>query len=118
DQYPADGGIFEYKIITPSRFGWNAALLFNKKGVIGIDHEMVNYAEAQLSSDNVSDFSEVNSTIKRKYTVGHNVRIGGELNLNMVMIRAGYVMQGSQFGNLFAGNFVRHSLSLGIGLRP
>ena len=110
-------GFFEYKIITPSRFGVNSAFLIQKMAVIGLDYELVNYSKAQLSSDRLSDFAGVNSVIKTKYTYGHNVRVGAELNVKPVMVRAGYAMQGSPFGEVFAGNFVRHTVSAGLGFR-
>jgi hypothetical protein len=110
-------GFFEYKVITPSRFGVNSAFIIQKMAVIGLDYELVNYRKAQLSSDKLSDFAGVNSVIKTKYSHGHNVRIGGELNIKPVMIRAGYAMQGSPFGDVFTGSFVRHTVSAGLGFR-
>lgn len=116
--YKEDGdGFFEYKIITPSRFGVNSAFLIQKMAVIGLDYELVNYKKAQLSSDKLSDFAGVNSVIKTKYTYGHNIRLGAELNVKPVMIRAGYAMQGSPFGDVFTGSFVRHTASVGLGFR-
>jgi long-subunit fatty acid transport protein len=110
-------GFFEYKVITPSRFGVNSAFIIQKMAVIGLDYELVNYRKAQLSSDKLADFAGVNSVIKTKYSHGHNVRIGAELNVKPVMIRAGYVMQGSPFGDVFTGSFVRHTVSAGLGFR-
>lgn len=110
-------GFFEYRVITPSRLGFNSAFIINKLAVIAVDYELINYRKAQLTSDRVSDFAGVNSVIKDKYTQGHNLRIGGELNIKPVMIRAGYAMQGSPFGDVFTGNFVRHTISAGLGFR-
>jgi hypothetical protein len=95
----------------------NAALIIKKLAVIGLDYELVNYKAAHLSSTNISDFAGVNSTIKTKYSAGHNIRLGAELNLNPWMIRAGYQMQGSPFGDVFTGSFVRNTFSAGFGLR-
>ncbi len=118
-RYPSkvDNGYFEYKLVTPSHLGLNTAFIINKIAVIGIDYEMINYRRAQLSSTNVSDFAGVNNAIKNKYSQGHNVRVGGEVNIRPVMVRAGYIMQGSPFGDVFSGRFVRHTASLGVGLR-
>lgn len=116
-KYPADGGTYSYKIITPSKISANAAFIIKKLAVIGIDYEMVNYRSAKLSSSNISDFAGVNSVIKNKYSAGHNLRIGGELNLNPWMLRAGYQMQGSPFGDVFNGPFVRNTFSAGFGFR-
>lgn len=116
-KFPADGGIFKYRIITPGRLSLNAAYIIKKLAVIGLDYEYVNYQRAQLSSDNIGDFAYVNNLIKSKYKGGHVIRLGGELNIKPVMIRAGYIMQGSPFGDNFSGSFVRHTFSAGVGIR-
>lgn len=114
---PADGGYFKYKIITPSRLGINTGFIINKMAAIGLDYEYINYRSAQLSSATVSDFAGVNAVIKHKYSYASNVRAGLELNLKPVMLRFGYNMQGSPFGNAFTGSFVRHTGSIGVGFR-
>lgn len=116
-QVPANGGLFKYKIITPSRESANIAFVIKKLAVIALDYELVNYRTAQLSSTNASDFQGINEVIKTKYKAGHNVRVGAELNLNPMMLRLGYNMQGSPFGNAFTGTFVRNTFSAGIGFR-
>ncbi|MGZ3901916.1 MAG: hypothetical protein ACXVDC_16435, partial [Bacteroidia bacterium] len=114
---PADGGYYKYKIITPSKFGITSGFIINKIAAVGLDYELVNYRNAQLSSDNVSDFAGVNTVIKHKYNYASNVRAGVELNLKPIMLRAGYNMQGSPFGNSFTGSFVRNTFSFGFGFR-
>lgn len=110
-------GFSEYRVITPSRFGLNAAFVINKMAVIGVDYELINYRSARLTGERISDFAGVNTLIKSKYSQGHNLRLGGELNIRPVMLRAGYMMQGSPFGDVFTGDFVRHTVSAGIGFR-
>jgi hypothetical protein len=117
-QYPEGSGRSEYKVNTPSRIGLNSALQFGKRAIVSLDYEMVNYRKVQITSKQIKDFEGVNSLIASKYGIGHNVKIGGELNFSPLMVRAGYAMMGSPFGNAFTGDFVRHNLSLGLGLRP
>lgn len=114
---PEKGGYFKYKIITPSRVGINTGFIINKLAAIGLDYELVNYKNAQLSSGVVADFAGVNAVIKHKYSYASNVRAGVEFNLKPLFLRAGYNMQGSPFGNVFSGSFVRHTVSLGVGFR-
>lgn len=114
---PADGGYFKYKIITPSRLGLNTGFIIGKLAAIGLDYELVNYKNAQLSSTTVSDFAGVNAVIKNKYSYASNIRAGIEFNVKPVLLRAGYNMQGSPFGNAFSGSFVRNTFSLGFGFR-
>jgi long-subunit fatty acid transport protein len=114
---PADGGYFKYRIVTPPRYGASAGFTIKKLMAIGLEYEVVNYGKAQLISDDISDFAGVNAVILSKYTLGHNVKAGAELNLSPIMLRAGYVMQGSPFGEVFVGDFVRNTFSVGAGLR-
>lgn len=114
---PKEGGYFNYKIITPSRISANAAIIVGQLAAIGIDYEMVNYKNASLSSGEVADFAGVNAVIKNKYKPGHNIRVGTEFNMKPVMVRFGYNMQGSPFGDVFTGSFVRNSFSVGAGFR-
>ncbi|MCW3077063.1 MAG: hypothetical protein JWO32_1672 [Bacteroidetes bacterium] len=114
---PQEGGYFKYKIITPSRVGINSGFIIKKIAAIGLDYELVNYKNAQLSSNVVADFAGVNAVIKHKYTYASNVRAGVEFNIKPLLLRAGYNMQGSPFGNVFTGSFVRHTISFGAGFR-
>jgi hypothetical protein len=119
DEYkdPPEGGTYKYKIITPARMGINTGFIINKMAALGLDYELINYRNAQLSSSNLSDFAGVNAVIKHKYSYASNVRAGLELNLKPIMLRFGYNMQGSPFGNALTGSFVRHTGSLGFGFR-
>jgi long-subunit fatty acid transport protein len=116
-RYPSQGGVYNYRVITPSRLGLNAGAVIGKSAIIGLDYEFVNYGKAQISGETLDDFAGVNSVIARKYTVGHNIRLGGEYNFQPLMVRAGYNMQGSPFGHVLFGDFVRHTVSLGAGFR-
>ncbi len=115
--YPPKGGIFKYSIITPMRFGASIGFIYKKLFVIGIDYENVDYGQASISGGDASNFTGVNKTISTKYKNASNLRAGVEININNVMVRLGYVMNGSAFGNAFGGQFVRTSFSLGLGLR-
>ena len=114
---PVDGGLFNYKIITPGRVSLNTAIIIKKISVIGVDYEVVNYKTASLGSVDVSDFAGVNAVIKNKYKIGHNLRVGAEFNVKPIIFRLGYNMQGSPFGNSFTGNFIRQSFCVGAGFR-
>lgn len=114
---PKEGGTYSYRVITPARLGLNAALLLGKKAVVAVDYERVNYRGAQLTSTNVADFAGVNTVIKNKYKAATNLRVGAEYNLNPLMFRVGYNMQGSPFGDVFSGAFVRNTFSAGLGFR-
>ncbi|MDX2174529.1 MAG: hypothetical protein SFY56_15605 [Bacteroidota bacterium] len=114
---PENNGTFSYKITTPSRISLNAAYVFKKMAVLGVDYEFVNYSTAALSSTVSGVFDGVNAVIKDKYKLGQNLRIGAEINVKPVIIRLGYNMLGSPFGEAYNGILVRHTPSLGFGLR-
>ncbi|MBK7310786.1 MAG: hypothetical protein IPI93_08345 [Sphingobacteriaceae bacterium] len=106
-----------YRVITPMRYGINSAYIINKMMAIALDVERVNYGNSSITSTTPSDFTGVNAVIKSKYKTATNIRIGTELNVKPVMIRAGYAMYGSPFGGIFKGPFDRQTASVGIGIR-
>lgn len=115
--YPPDnGGRFNYKVITPMKFTGSIALLYKKIGTVNVDYDVINYKQASLQS-NPSDFTGVNTTIRNKYAQTSNLRVGGELNLKPIFVRAGYAMYGSPFGDTFNGDFVTSFYTGGIGFR-
>jgi hypothetical protein len=115
--YPDKEGIFDYTLTTPFKYGASTAFVYKKLFVFGVDYEGINYSQAQLGSDNPSDFSGVNLVIKNKYKAAHNFRFGGELNIKPVILRAGYAMYGSPFGGVFGDKFTRNIYSFGLGVR-
>lgn len=111
-----DTGYFSYSLNTPLRAGASACFLLNKILAVNIDYEYLNYGRASLRSGEYS-FNDENKNIRRKYSGSGNLRAGLEVNLNPVMIRAGYAMYGSPFGDQFSGSFVRHNYCFGLGYR-
>lgn len=115
--YPENGGVYKYKIITPMRYGGSIGFIYRKLFCVGIDYESVNYGQANITSAEPSYFSGVNKTISTKYSQTSNLRVGAEVNIQNVFVRAGYSMYGSPFGNTFSGKFTRTTYSGGIGFR-
>ncbi len=111
----ADTGKYNYTIQTPMRSTASLALLAGKYMAFNVDCEVVNYATGMLPSPSV--FNAVNNEIRKKYSTTGNLRLGTEINIQPVVIRLGYAMYGSPFGNMFAGNFVRTTFSGGIGFK-
>ncbi|MEN9522723.1 MAG: hypothetical protein RL065_1100 [Bacteroidota bacterium] len=114
----------KYSVTTPWRAIGSAAFLFKKFGFITIDYELVDYSSANLrfSSKNASDIqaaSSINRNIHQQFTSASNVRIGGELKLDIFAIRAGFGSYGSPFkSSTIAGyNQSRKVASIGFGIR-
>ncbi len=115
--YPENGGVYKYTIITPMKYGASLAFIYNKWFSIGLDYESIDYSQSQIASTEAGVFSDVNQTIRKKYTRANNIRAGAEFNLNPVVLRLGYASYGSPFGETFTGKFVRNTVSGGIGFR-
>lgn len=116
--YPTENdGMFKYKITTPLRFGFNSGFIIGKIVSIGVEYEGLKYQEAKLNADDPTVFKVVNDAIKTKYKYASNIRVGGELNVKPVIVRAGYTINGSPFGGLYSGKFDRQTVSFGISYR-
>jgi hypothetical protein len=113
---PTPGGKFKYKLVTPMKVTGSIALLFQKYGALNIDYDYLNYSAASLKSS-PQVFSGVNNTIKQKYSATSNLRVGAEVALRPIYLRAGYAMYGSPFGDVFSGDGVRVFYTGGIGYR-
>lgn len=117
-KFPENGGKFNYSVITPMKLIGSIAYLHKKIAAINIDYEVINYNQASLqASKGELVFADVNKTIRTKYTKSANLKIGAELNLKPVFIRAGYAAYGSPFEQTFNGNFVKTFYTGGIGFR-
>ncbi len=108
-------GVYDYSLTTPMRAIGNLAFIYNQIGLIGIEYEFVDYSEAGFSAPGES-FGDIAREIKDKYTQAHNIRVGGELNLHPIQIRAGYGMYGSPYQKNI-NDLERTNMSFGIGLK-
>lgn len=110
-------GSFNYNITTPMRAIGCLGFVIDKYALLNVDYEYVDYKSARLSaSPNV--FAEVNKTIRSKYKGASNLRVGTEIRLDPITLRAGYALYGSPFAKSDENkNAVRTSYTGGIGFR-
>ncbi|MCE3280673.1 MAG: hypothetical protein K0S44_2864 [Bacteroidetes bacterium] len=109
-------GSFKYSVTTPYRMIASLGFIINKMALINIDYEYIDYSQAQLNSrPNV--FSDVNSTIRQKYSSTGNLRIGGEIRFDPIAFRLGYALYGSPFKSGDNQSSHRSSITGGIGYR-
>lgn len=108
-------GYFKYKLYTPARGGVSVSYVYDRLLAVNADVEFLSYGAARFK-DNDDYLKPVNLTIQKKYASTANVRVGAELNLRPVILRAGYAGYGSPFGAL-TGKFVRNSFCGGIGFK-
>ena len=103
-----------YSLRTPGRLNGGAALFLDKLGFITADVEWVDYSSAKISSDE-ADFFDVNQEINN-YQAVLNYRLGAELRLKALRLRAGYSFQDDPLDNAGGIDRSRESLTAGLGL--
>lgn len=114
-------GTFDYVLRLPWRIQSGISFIIKKNGFISVDYEAVGYSSMRYNFDN--DYIEIedaiNSNLKAKYKVGHQLRVGGEAVIKKLRLRAGYNYTTSPIKSSFAVkeyNFSRHTFSGGFGI--
>lgn len=114
--YSSPNGAFDYSVVTPMRVIGSLGFVVGKMGLISADYEFVDYSDARLrSSPNV--FFDQNDAIRNKYTSTSNIRIGGELRLSPLSVRAGFALYGNPYGPAVSNDGKRTSVTGGLGYR-
>jgi long-subunit fatty acid transport protein len=109
---------YDYRIITPQHVTFSAAVILKEFGLISADYELVNYSQGKLELDNdpYGQASYINSKVRTLYQTGQNLRIGTEIKLNNVRVRAGYAYQ-DNFMNALTTKLKtsRNTFTTGVG---
>ena len=114
-------GSFSYDLKTPWKAILSASAVIGKKGFISADYEFIDYSNMEFTydSDNSDDrlfFSELNQEINRDFQSTSNLRIGGELALDIFRVRAGFAYYGTPFANAESST-ARKNITAGFGIR-
>ncbi|MFV0592381.1 MAG: OmpP1/FadL family transporter [Draconibacterium sp.] len=91
---------YDYDFRTPLKVVMSGAVIFNKRGLISIDAEYMDYASMRYrNGGNGSDnFNDLNSVMSNHFNSVMNIRVGAEYKLtNQFAIRAGYENYGNPF---------------------
>jgi hypothetical protein len=109
---------YQYSMITPWRAVLSAATIIGKRGFISLDYEFVDYSSARFSFDDLDSYyeQEVNNGIRTMYRGASNLRLGGEVRFDIIMLRAGFGYYGNPYRTAAMGS-ERLSYSAGIGFR-
>lgn len=97
---------FEYSMRSPWKFMGNLAFVIgnNKSpisGTISLDYERTDYNFMSFSfDDDIMRETNLNTSIDNNFTGANNIRLGGELKLDRLYLRAGY----AYFGNPYKEN--------------
>lgn len=105
---------YSYSIVSPMRYGLQAAYIAGKKGFISAEIEGVDYSTMSLMADDF-DFVDVNQGIANKYQNAVNLKLGGEYAINEFRLRAGYAQMGVPFAQ--ASDFSRRYVTGGLGIQ-
>jgi hypothetical protein len=85
-------GYFKFNYTTPLKLAAGMSIFAGKKGFVSGDIEYVPYQLSNFSSKNNSDnsfFQSTNQSISNNYLNVVNLRIGGELRIDIFRLRAG-----------------------------
>ncbi len=93
-----------YNIIVPARIGFGASYLFGKKGLISFDYNRQDFSKARFknqtggySNSNAYDFTFNNENLVRYLGPTNQLKIGGELKIERLSLRAGFGYQDSPY---------------------
>jgi hypothetical protein len=108
-------GLFEYRLVTPWRVMGNVGVIIGKRGFISGEIEWVDYGSASFNYSEFGDLErEVNREIENTLTQAINLRLGGEVVLDIFQLRAGFQVLNSPLAD---DDTVNYAYSLGAGLR-
>ncbi len=114
-------GTFAYKLNTPQKVTGSVAYLFDKKGFISADFDMVDYATMNFEFESDKPLENAtNRNISNTYKKAYNIRLGGEAVLDIFRFRAGVSTLGlpsKGFENRGYFNNATKLYSAGLGIR-
>jgi hypothetical protein len=110
---------FNYALATPYRLLAGVAVQIQKIALLSADYEFVDYSSARFSETGDGfDYGPSNLEIRNTLKSASNIRVGGELRLSNIYLRAGYGLYGKPFQSGDANsNLNYNSISFGTGFR-
>jgi len=92
--------LFEpYRIKTPSKLTGSLAVVFGKDGLLSFDYGYQDMSQAELRPTTEPSFTSENEFIANKLGPVNTFRLGGELRIDEVSLRAGYKYEESPYKN-------------------
>jgi hypothetical protein len=106
----------DYSMTTPWRMIGSLGLQFGKIGLLSMDFERVDYSSMRFNSN--TENTSANQDIQKYYKTAYNIRLGGEVKLGPLALRAGYAAYGSPYVKGYGNdNTSTSNISAGIGFR-
>ena len=101
----------EYKITTPSKVGFGISLV-GERGLLSLEYNSSKISSSIFKDQFAESFLKLNNSIKREFKSLNTVRIGSELRLSPMSLRAGYIIK-STYSKIYDNS--SNILSLGFG---
>ncbi|MDC6366751.1 MULTISPECIES: OmpP1/FadL family transporter [Flavobacteriaceae] len=89
----------EYRIKTPAKLTGSVAVVFGKDGLLSFDYGYQDMSEAELRPTSDPSFASENDFIASQLGVVNTYRLGGEVRIDEVSLRAGYRYEESPYEN-------------------
>lgn len=108
---------YNYSLRTPWKLVLSGTVL-GKMGMISADYELTDFASMKYTMTDAVDYERfINEEIQKRYGMASTFRLGGELVLDQLFLRAGGAYQTSPHQDADTYDGTRLDLSLGAGLR-
>jgi hypothetical protein len=112
---------FEYKLRTPQKITGSLAYLFDKKGFISADFDMVDYSTMNFEFETEKSYQNtINQDILNVYQKAYNVRLGAEAVFDIFRFRAGVSTLGLPIKGFENRGYFQNATKLysaGLGIR-
>jgi hypothetical protein len=113
--------VFEYNLRTPYKGSLGASIILGNNGLITADVDYIDYSSIKFSNaDNnyaPTTISNNNLDVKDFYTDAINYRVGGELRVDQLTLRAGFGLNGTPYKDDASNLFQTKFYSGGLGYR-
>ncbi len=107
--------LFQYELNTPLKLIGSLGLVFGTQGLLSAEYEYADYTEMRLRSSD-DPFTNENKKIQSNFQAQHNLKFGGELRFNPIVLRAGYAMHSNPYQDNI-NVLEKTTISGGIGIR-
>ncbi|HON17693.1 MAG TPA: hypothetical protein PK990_00820 [Salinivirgaceae bacterium] len=105
----------DFNVLTPMRFALGISNVFANRVLLSLDYELSPYNTIRLDG-NYYSYSDENREIKNNFVVRHGVRLGSELNLGGILLRAGGFYYSSPVKTSI-NDLSKLGLTVGAGIR-
>jgi len=111
----------EYNLRTPYKGSLGASVILGHNALITADVDYVDYSSIKFSTNssygNYDLMNTQNADVKSIYTEAVNYRLGAEVKVSGVALRAGYGMNGTPYKDDSDNDFQMKYYSAGLGFR-